>query len=356
MEPNLYSMEIRERADAVVEEIDGIRVTKRFDDEEYALPSVILEFESHRSNPVTVTVREPVSDSVSVAEIGFHQNMGADHWDVTDQHLEFEYVLDPYEQYRTVYAYRADTTIQLDELLTSPDTIEVELDDEEMQNPRLITRSSAESPYLDGAVQTTDGEEEPNAGGVDLGDADVADGESSTEPESLLDELAEEIESGTASTESLDILRATIVAESESSGSSDAGLRKLENDVSNLRAYTTALTGFLDENGSAIEIIESVEHRLDSMEAELESLQSITGQLKTAPDSLESELRAVDESVESAERELRAMAEEMDAVRQDVQSVETRVPIYEVKDRIESVEDELATVRDFVDDLRTDLE
>lgn len=358
-------MESRNREPDLVEEVADVRVAKYLDEERYELPSVIYEIESERTEPVTVSIREPIPESVPFEHIGFHRDKGADHWEVDDGALSFEYTLKAGERFTTVYAIRTDSTVAMEDLLVQPESIDVEPDGSTVPEPTAMTRSSTHAPY-DASTQTphgdTDEGEEPATDELESAEETVDstghDGSSDrrTNDESLLDELAREIQAGDASADSLDTLQEHLHAGGHADGAIDARVRQLQEDVSNLRAYKNALETFLEEEGSAQEIIDAFENRLDAVEGDLESLRTSVGELETRADTFESNLRQLESDLETTSSGHDELESEVESLADDLDSIDERVPSYAIDERFADLEAELETVGEFVENLRTAFE
>lgn len=341
-----------------VDEHDGVRLKKTLNDDEYELPSIEYIIKSEREETVSVTIRDPIPDGISAENIGFHRDYGKDCWEIDGGDLVFRCSLEPDEEFKTVYAFRAGSVEVSGELLVSPESIDIEPSLSSAPEPNEITRSSSNSPYpASDQPQSSESDEESNAGGVDLGEmSDVEAIDVGTSNDSLVDKLAEEIQNDEPSPESLEILQDHVVPESTSTGSAGARLSQLQEDVSNLRAYTTALEEFLDEEGSAQEIMESIEERMDEVEAEIHSLQSTIPELEADIESVTSNLKQLDGSVERMSSELDELGDDIGTIEEDVDSIDKRIPDYSIEERFTDLESELDTVSEFVENLKTAFE
>lgn len=82
----------------------GVRVEKGLDLETLALPAVRFRIESSRDARVGVVLEEHVPDSVSVHDVGFHVDHGAENWHVYDDgRLRWVNTLPPGESTTTLY-------------------------------------------------------------------------------------------------------------------------------------------------------------------------------------------------------------------------------------------------------------
>lgn len=343
-----------------VKEVGGVRLEKSLQEDKYHLPSIEFEFESGRSEPVTVTLRDPIPDSVALEEIGFHREYGKEHWDIEEQQLIFEYELGAGEEYRTVYGFKPDAVDLSQNLVTTPDEFTVTPEEPTVPEGKPMARSTSDSPYPGESAAhtgTTDGgEDTETAGGVDLDEEAANVDRSDADIGSVADRLAEELERDEVSEESLEILERRLSTSLSRTGSEDARLEQLQKDVTNLRAYTNALEEFLDEEGSAKEIIEEFDRRVDRVEEQLDSLQTKTSNLEDTVDTVESGLREVDDTVESLTTEFEELETELDTLDQDLASIDERVPAYSIDERFADLQEELESIDEFVSNLKTAFE
>lgn len=353
-------MAIHDGPEDVVETIENVSVRKSLDLEKYDIPTVIYELESGREESVDVTIRESIPDSVSIEDVGFHRNKGAENWKVDGEDLVFEYSLAPGEVCETIYAVRTDTTVVTDDLFTSPEDVDVTPAETAVPTATPMTRSGAESPYGSGDGSIEEEEEEGRstpAGGVDLDETgldgeDVPDGST----ESLADRLAEEIRAGEVSAESLDVLQDSLLNEADTGGAVDARLTQLQQDVGDLRAYKNALEAFLEDEGSAQEIIEAFEQRLDEVESEVTSLRASVDTLESRSDSHESDIQTMDADIDDISSEHEELVGEFESLAADLDGVEDRLPEYPIDDRMDELESQIESIGEFVDDLKTAFE
>lgn len=341
----------------LVDQFDGVHLKKSLNDDEYELPSIEYKFRSDRDETVSITIHDPIPDAVSAENVGFHRDYGKDCWEIEGDQLVLEYTLEPGEEFKTVYAFRAGSIEVTEDLLVSPDTVDVEPSKSTVPEPHEMVRSSSSAPYppdVQSPAGISEAGEESDVGGVDLdemSDVDTIDVGSSDD--SLVDRLAEEIQNDEPSPESLETIQDKIVPEGAGEGSTGARLSQLQEDVSNLRAYTAALEEFLDEEGSAQEILAGVEQRMDEVEDEVDSIQSTTSELKEKIETVESNLHQMDESVETMSKELGALSDDVGSLEEDVDSIDNRIPKYSIEERFNDLENELNSVSEFVENLKT---
>lgn len=151
--------------------------------------------------------------------------------------------------------------------------------------------------------------------------------------------LAEEIRQGSVSDADLAVLRQELDATLPES--TNVRIRHLQSRVEDFAAYTEALEEFIDENGTATQVLEE-------FEASVEGVRDEQAETRERIDALAAE-------VESVSGNLDGTKERLDDVRGDLADLQ------ELEAEFESIRDELAEIRDLeerleaIDDLRTDV-
>lgn len=350
----------RPRAE-IVEEVDEVQLRKSVEAESYQFPSVELEFISERDDTATVTVRDPIPDDISIEDIGFHRQFGKENWKVDGNQLVFEYDLEPSEEYKTVYGIRPNQVDRSTDLLTTPDSFKVAPEEATDDEAKPVTRSATESPYPDD--EST--QREHKAGSVDSEASGAVDrkghpiaetSETHIDIESVADRLAEELQNGDVSEGTLEILEEHLAANVWRSASEDARIRQIQEDVMNLRAYTNALEAFLEEEGSAADIIEEFERKVEDLEGEIENLQARITDLEGQYETVESGLEEVDNSIASVSTEQKKLQSEMNSIGKQVRSIDHRIPSYSIDDRFSDLSEEIESINNFVNNLQSAFE
>ncbi len=320
---------------------DGISVTKRFEEDEFPVPAIAFEFVSGREEAVRVQLSDRVPEDISVEDLGFHPEYGSEYWEVDDDRIRFEREIGAGEEYTTVYGIRATGAEDVAQFLSEPSIESIDppqsgVDDEVIPDNDDVVRDAIagerEIPGLD--------HDEEDIATLDLTDPTDPGGDSgATEsggegmPEGIVAAMAEEIRSESVETEDIRLLGRAIdhVVEDEEDGSTDARIEKLQSDVADLRAYTDALEEFLDEEGTAEQVIGDFEAQLDEFDDRLGDIESTTGSVEDVEsrmDDLESTVANLEESLE----EVRSIAEESDD---------------EVQDRLEGMESDLSELQEW---------
>lgn len=143
----------------------------------------------------------------------------------------------------------------------------------------------------------------------------------------------------------------------QSGGQYEARLRKLENEVGDLSAYTDALEEFLDEDGTAQQILESVQGDIEALEEDIDDVKPVVrSHAKT--------LRDHRMSISEIESELDSQAATLTDVGDDVDSLDARFEQFsedvaesqdEQGDRIDAIEAHLDDQVDRIDDVASDV-
>jgi methyl-accepting chemotaxis protein len=367
---------------------NGVSVVKRFEEDEFPVPAIAFEFTSSRDEEVHIVLRDTVPDDIEVEDLGFHPEYGSEHWVIDDDNtIAFERELDAGESYTTVYGIRATGSDDVEQFLTEPafDEVDPPLDGEEdiaedvipESDDDVVKEAIAGDGEIPGLEDEEDGEEgtDEDVETLDLKDPNNPDAttaqqptttedegteadeeetetESETQPEtettvdvdgdSLTASLAAEIRQQNVSAEDVKLLRRAFEIAGQDGGTTTAQIEQIRSDVSNLRAYTNALEEFLDENGTAQQIIEDFEDQVDTFEDQLSTLQ-------TSLDENSEQLEAVTSEVEGFSSEIGSISEEMDAVSSEIDDMTEKVA--SIDDRVDSVTDEMDTLADDVDDV-----
>ena len=255
-------------------------------------------------------------------------------------------------------AATADTAADLGDSQGGDDEFDTEQDDEdgaEDDADEVVAEDDADEAAAGLTEESTDTDDE----------ATTADGVAA-DSESVAAALAAEIRAGEVAEDDLAAIR------DEVGGSRSTGveLEHLQSRVSELEAYTEALEAFIDENGTATQLLSSVE---DDLEAIDETVSEVAADVETNTDARSqiradvSDLRAdvdavagVDEDVASLEERFDEMSEDvesaltdLDHLRGDLDALDERVSATEEDlDEVEDIEDDLDDLEDDIEELR----
>jgi predicted nucleic acid-binding Zn-ribbon protein len=344
---------------------DGVAVTKRFEEDEFPVPAIAFEFESNREESVRIRLADTVPEDIEVEDLGFHPEYGSEYWTIDDDTITFERELGANTSYTTVYGIRATGSDDIEQFLAEP-TIEVVdpplPDDADHSDviPESGTNVVKDAIAGDGEIPGLEDEgeeptEEDDDVTLDLKDpnepetqqdspaADPEPGEeagSEPEPEddetesvedvevtgdSLISAMAAEIRRNNVSAEDVKLLQQAFEIAAEEGGSTAAKIAQIQSDIADLRAYTSSLEEFLDENGTGQEMLEEFEQQVeqfDSQLADLESeLQSNSGQLS----SIDSEVDSIGERVNSVSNEVTSLSDDVSELDDEISSVDREV-------------------------------
>ncbi len=199
-------------------------------------------------------------------------------------------------------------------------------------------------------------------------------------PGSVAAALADEIRAGEVAEGDLDVLREEL--DLEVPESTNVRLRHLQSRVDDLSAYTEALEKFIDENGTAQDVVDDFESEVDALREELadvregvENAKDDGAQTRARVADLEDDVAAVSEETDRVEdlgADLEDVREDLDGVADlDEEVAELREELTHLRDLetdVESVRedverlddlgervDELGNLRDDLEDLETGL-
>lgn len=345
----------------------GVELRKHYTESEYNLPSVVYELTSDRREPVSVRIVEELDETLDPSNIGFRKEESKKNWTVRGMELILDCELPPESTCEKVFALRPESTYDPEELVTDPDKFEVTPKDPLTVNSKrsgsFKRSASTTEENRNGAIDHAEDSTEPGdtdsspIDEISLGpdsDGPVARESHDKQPdesETLIDRLVAELEAEAGSKESREYLRENFAAKSRSN-SVDARIRQLQSDLADLRAYTNALETFLDDRGSANEIIGEFEDRIDSFEDELSSLESNVDNHEELISNVQNRSDGIEERLESTSSDLDSLTGTVEELRTDLSSIDDRVPEYDVGDRIDEIENELTDVSGFIADLK----
>ncbi|MHB9286451.1 hypothetical protein ACKVMT_05365 [Halobacteriales archaeon Cl-PHB] len=371
----------------LVDDVDGLELTKQLDTDSYEVPAIVYDVVSDRTDDVTVRIVDELPSDMESEHIGLHPLYGDEYWELDGEHLVFEYELAAGEEYRTLYAVRTESHYDAAELFESPNTVDVVpgvttaesptstggftrsagADATDADEDAALTNDDRDSPTDDPSIDGHDGDlaleidEEETADGDDAGpsvaedslwaDTDIVvpdpnDREAVSTNGSLVDTLAKELEAGAPADESLAVLKTELGGDA-APGSLAARVDRLQTDMADLRAYTGALEDFLDENGSGQEILADHENHLESIDDRLSAVEST---VTTVEDDLETVESEIDE-VTTAVDELAVELTDLEVLAEDLADV--RALVHDVDDRADAIG---ATLDEEVSRLAADLD
>jgi len=218
----------------------------------------------------------------------------------------------------------------------------------EALDPRSAVDS--EATEADEADSEAEAEADESAETDTTDEAPPAPSGSTVGAESVAATLAAEIRAGTVDDDDLAVLQEAF--EGEVPTSVDVRVDRLQSRIEDLLAYRDALADFLDENGTAEEVVSDVSEDLADLTERIESLDASLAEA----DADRADLR---EDVSTATDRIDDVADRIDAVAGDLEDLETTAEtlgerldvVEELESDIEDIEAELDDLRDFRDRL-----
>ncbi|MBX0323133.1 hypothetical protein EGH21_08845 [Halomicroarcula sp. F13] len=354
---------------------DGVTVTKRFEADEFPVPAIAFNVRSRRSEPVTLRLVDTVPEDVAVEDLGFHPEYGSEYWDINDDRIAFEKEIEPDADYTTVYGIRATGTDDVEKFLTEPaiENVDPPLDDDtdivgsgDDAVKDVIAGESDSVPGLeddaDEDIETLD-LKDPNgkstAGGNAgaAGDDDVEQADVDVETGNVVAAMANEIRQNNVSADDVKLLKRALDAVSEddedesAGGVNEARIKRIQSDVSDLRAYTDALEEFLEENGTGEEMIAEFSERLDAFETELATFEDDIQSAKSAAESATEDVEAVESTVDSMDDELDEMESHLGDLEAEIDEVREEIGDGEIDERLTDLEEEIDDLKEWREQL-----
>ncbi|WP_267163366.1 hypothetical protein [Halovenus salina] len=355
----------------IVTSSDGVNVVKRFEEDEFPVPAIAFDFTSDREEDVHISLSDTVPEDIEVEDLGFHPEYGSEYWVIDDDSIVFERDLEPGETYTTVYGIRATGSDNVEKFLTEPtlESVDPPLPDDESAEdivPESDNDVLKDAIAGDGEIPGLEDEEAEDEDDEDVEKLDLKDpndatddgetgdaGDVSAVEGSVVATMAAEIREQNVSAEDLRLLQQAFKAVDED-GATTAKVEQIQEDVADLRAYTSALEEFLDENGTAQQLLEEFEGRVDSVGSQLSSLQSA---VETNAEGIES----VTETVDGFDEDIRSLDDEVVSVREDMESLTDEIEtvsadVDETTEKMGDVDEELSAFETSLEEVQSDIE
>jgi prefoldin subunit 5 len=324
-----------------VAETDAVELCKRFVTDTYRLPAVEYTFRSHRDQAVAVRTVEQIPEPIPAEDLGFVASDATDTWQIKGPMLVASVDLEPGEEYVTACAARGDDAAALQELLTAPETFEVD--------PGLDAPDSAEEPADPSPrVRIAPPDDHPES------DRTTPDPAPSLpdEPEGVVEQFVAELQAGEVDEASTQYLAAAFGGE-EPARSVDARLSQLQADVADMQAYTNALEAFIDDNGTGPELLDRVERRLETLEERVTALEGTAREREDEVTDLQTDVAALTGETDDLAAALDDVGDDVAALEDELASVENSLPDDDLEARIASIDEDLQAVQSVTDTLRT---
>ncbi|WP_248896900.1 hypothetical protein [Haloplanus halobius] len=380
-----------------------VRVEKTFEADRFPVPAIAFEIESLVDYPVRIRLVDQIPESFAMEGVGFHPDYDSDHWTAyRDHRVAYERTFDPGEDVLTVYGIRIDDPEEAAAFLGEPTVELVEVEDGDdagdvlgrettqvvrdalsgesdgelsglESEPDSILDDAPEPRSRDEGLETVMGARDEDVSAVETEEED--DTVSSAEAAAALDPRdgvdaeaetadAEEADAGVGAAEgaAAGSVAATLAAELRSGDvddddlavlqdafdgelptSADARISRLQSQIEDLLAYRDALADFLDEKGTAEEMVDEVSDEVSALADRVASL--------------EESLAAADDDREDLHDELTALSDTTAELSDRIDSVDDQLS--GVETRMENVDDRLTTVESFrsdIDDIESELD
>jgi hypothetical protein len=166
--------------------------------------------------------------------------------------------------------------------------------------------------------------------------------------------LAAEIRAGTVDDDDLTVLRKAFEADAGGGvpTSVDVRIGRLQSQIEDTLAYRDALADFLDENGTAEEVVGEVNAELADLTERVEALDDAVADADDERAALADDVAAATDRVDDVADRLDTVAADLDDLSATAERIEERLEaIDDVESDVEDIEAELDDLRDFRDRL-----
>lgn len=376
-----------EQGEGMVCSEDGIVVRIRSREARGEVPAYEYVVGSERTAPVAVRLRQPVPEDIAEADLGF-PSACEDHWALVDGSLVAELVIDPDDQFQTVWGVRGDSHPSID-----PPTVEVSPVGDDGADADQAEAADDASLDLDGpAADASSGGAGGSGGGTDGSDGDSESGEDDSgllPPSDHGAGLAADADSGSVPAADPDDVDGSLVAQllleleadevddedraaladalefaaSDSTNSFvehvqnklERRAERLQDDVESLEGSVEQLYG-VKADASEVSTLKRSLSELDDQsvsEGDLESLRDRLEEREASADadreSIREELQSLSDRAAEAER-VATLADDLEALRSDAATeddvADLREEIEDVQTAVDELRDELATIED----------
>lgn len=138
---------------------------------------------------------------------------------------------------------------------------------------------------------------------------------------SLAETLADEIRSGDVDDDDLETLRDALGVE-DTSGSVEARIDHLQSEMADVEAYADAIEEFLDENGTAQQLLDDLRSELEATQERLDAIEGTAEEAVETAQSVEAELEdfeaeaddETEERLDELESEIESLSDELEDV------------------------------------------
>jgi hypothetical protein len=212
-------------------------------------------------------------------------------------------------------------------------------------------------PRAGEGTEAMDSERTADAGADDGAEAETDDADATADAaagSSVAAALAAEIREGTVDDDDLTVLREAFEAEAEGGvpTSVDVRIGRLQSQIEDLLAYRDALADFLDENGTAEEVVGEVNAELADLTERVAALDDAVAEADDERATLADDVATVTDRVDDVADRLDTVAADLDDLSATAERIEERLDAVEhLESDVEDIEAELDDLRDFRDRL-----
>jgi len=250
----------------------------------------------------------------------------------------------------SVTAVDVDESPDADETVAESTDDAVDADDADDDDAADAVPSGAAAEALDPRAGDDVTGEEPDRETETEADAAGGVGAAASPVESVAATLAAEIRAGTVDDDDLAVLQEAF--EGEVPTSVDVRVGRLQSQIEDLLAYRDALADFLDENGTAEEVVGEVNEELHALTDRVDSLEASLAEADDDRAAIREEVSSLTDRVDGVGDRIGTIEADLDGVQSTAETLEERFDaVEELESDVEDIEAELDDLRDFRDRL-----
>ena len=213
-----------------------------------------------------------------------------------------------------------------------------EADEADIPDEATVEPTATDDPEAAGEGSATSGEGSPAPGAAAEGGLAAA--------------LAAEIRADEVADEDLEVLKEEL--DIGVPRSVDVRIQRLQSSVADIEAYADALAEFIDGEGTAREMLDEIDRKVETVESEMKALDDRVDAADADRGDLRETVAQVDDSVDAVSADVADVAERVDGVEGAVADVESTVG--DVAGDVSRIDEETDELSDAVDDVGADVE
>lgn len=323
---------------------DGIFVEKSIKSKSGGVPTIVFKFVSQRDDSVLIELNDRIPIEIETNRIGFHQKYEKDSWEILeDNKLKFSREIDAGERLKTIYAIR-DVEEENYELLMEEPTLTIMYSETKEDS----TGNQTDEPFVhdvqegvkpsetgeDLSILDGEDEEQKSVKNTENENTNVKNSSMTEEPSifekdgNITDAVVEELERGDIDDETkIALARQLNDHLSPKSSLGDVKIKQLQQRLSDIEAYSDALESFIDDNGTADELVEATNDDIDAIRKQVQHIEDELNEYVEDIEDVNDDVESVRKSIESTETDYDDLNEEIVTLRSNLKGIHSRIDV-----------------------------